>query len=89
MEDYECEHGNPAQPGGHTACKECPDDPARVKYRPTPRYDIMGDAEAVEDLANRVRELMKEGMPKKEAARKAVADKLAEIKAAVAKKAVT
>ena len=41
----------------------------------------MGDAEkAVEDLANRVRELMKEGMPQKEAARKAVADKLAEIR---------
>ena len=38
MKNYECEHGNPAQPGGHTACKECPDDPAQVKYRPTLRY---------------------------------------------------
>ena len=41
MENYECEHGNPAQPGGHTACKECPDDPAQVKYRPTPRYHAL------------------------------------------------
>jgi len=41
MENYECEHGNSAQPGGHTACKECPDDPTQVKYRPTPKYHAL------------------------------------------------
>jgi len=35
---YECEHGSPCKPGGHTECPKCPYDSGRVKYRPSKRF---------------------------------------------------
>lgn len=35
---YECEHGQPCDPGGHTKCTQCPTDPAKVKYKPTKEF---------------------------------------------------
>lgn len=36
MSGYVCEHGDPCEAGGFTDCPQCPRDPQRVRYRPTP-----------------------------------------------------
>lgn len=44
---YECEHGQPCEPGGKTACVDCPQDPRRVKYRPV--YEDRKDTHDIEE----------------------------------------
>lgn len=34
QDGYVCEHGERCEPGGKTDCQKCPEDPAKVKYRP-------------------------------------------------------